>query len=173
MSRSKQSCDSAGYMWQIKCHTRTSSMTWIAAQRNLCELPSSFDAAFPATLTSKRLAGSRLYCWLLSSSCSPSRLQSVPSNGSEISVLRKHKGKYCHKGNLHRCLQKAQLSSLPKGCLCLNLILKTKSPLSAWVYAIKLGLIPEYNSPEHTGDWADGKTNETIPLLRDVWFGDG
>lgn len=77
-----------------------------------------FGAALPATLTSKRLAGSRLYCWLLSSSCSPSRLQSVPSNGSEISVLRKHKGKYCHEGNLHRYLQKAGLSHLPKGCLC-------------------------------------------------------
>lgn len=95
-----------------------------------------FDAAFPATLTSKRLAGSRLYCWLLSSSCSPSRLQSVPSSGSEISVLRKHKGKYCHEGNLHRYIQKAGLSSLPEGCLCLNLILKIKSPLSAWIYAM-------------------------------------
>lgn len=34
-------------------------------------------------------------------------------------------------------------------------------------------LIPEYNSAEHTGDWADGKINETIPLLGDTWFGDG
>lgn len=48
MSKLKQSCDSTGYTWQTKCHMRTSSMTWITAQRNLWELHSSVWCSPPS-----------------------------------------------------------------------------------------------------------------------------
>lgn len=163
-------------MWQIKCPTRISRTVYlIYSPKVLLWTLQLFHAAAPAegpTLTSKRLVGSRPYCWLLSSSCSPSKLQSVPSNGSEISVLRKDKGKYCHEWDLHRYIQKAGLSSLATWGLCLNLILKTKSPLSAWVYAISLGLIPEVQpSRAQRGlGWWENKweTSGTTPLLGDT-----
>lgn len=116
-----------GSLGQLECHprlckTKPHGPSVLQPEGTAGSLPTLLVAAQAEglALTSRRLAGSRPYCWLRSSSCTPSKLQSVPSKGSEISVLRKDKGKHCHAWVLHRSIGKAGLRSLPTWGLCLN-----------------------------------------------------
>lgn len=134
MSRLKQSCDSTGYMWQIKCHTRTSSMTWFTAQRNLCELHSCLMQ--PSQQHSHPRGWQAPGCTAGSSAAAaaPPGSSQCPPTGLKYLFWENTRGDIATKETLisifDTYVQKAGLGSLPKGCL--NLILKSTVSLGSW-----------------------------------------